>query len=48
MTDPDLILKKLARIETCVADLRRLAKPAELTRDLREERFVEHTLQIAI
>lgn len=48
MTDPDLIAKKLARIETCVADLRRLAKPAELTRDLREERFVEHTLQIAI
>lgn len=48
MTDPDLIAKKLAVIETCVSDLRRLARPAELSRDLRERRFVEHTLQIAI
>ena len=48
MTDPDLVAKKLAAIETCVADLRRLARPAELRRDLREQRFVEHTLQIAI
>ena len=48
MTDPDLLAKKLAVIETCVADLRRLARPAELRRDLREQRFVEHTLQIAI
>jgi uncharacterized protein YutE (UPF0331/DUF86 family) len=48
MTDPDLLAKKLAAIETCVADLRRLARPAELRRDLREQRFVEHTLQIAI
>ena len=48
MTDPDLLAKKLAVIETCVADLRRLARPAELARDLREQRFVEHTLQIAI
>lgn len=48
MTDPDLIAKKLVLVETCVADLRRLARPAELARDLREERFVEHTLQIAI
>jgi hypothetical protein len=48
MTDPDLIAKKLAAVETCVADLRRLARPAELATDLRERRFVEHTLQIAI
>ena len=48
MTDPDLLAKKLAVIETCVADLRRLSRPAELRRDLREQRFVEHTLQIAI
>jgi uncharacterized protein YutE (UPF0331/DUF86 family) len=48
MTDPDLIAKKLATVETCVADLRRLARPAELATDLRERRFVEHTLQIAI
>ena len=33
---------------TCVADLRRLARPAEIETDLRERRFIEHTLQIAI
>jgi uncharacterized protein YutE (UPF0331/DUF86 family) len=48
VTDPDLIAKKLAFIETCVADLRRLAHPEELERDLKEERFVEHTLQLGI
>lgn len=48
MTDPALIHKKLAAIETYVAELRRLARPADLGRDLREERFVEHTLQLAI
>ena len=48
MTDPDLIAKKLARIETCVAELQRLARPAELSHDVKEERFVEHTLQLAI
>lgn len=48
MTDPALLAKKLALIETCVADLRRLARPAALGHDIREERFVEHTLQIAI
>jgi uncharacterized protein YutE (UPF0331/DUF86 family) len=48
VTDPALIAKKLALIETCVADLRRLARPADLASDLREQRFVEHTLQIAI
>lgn len=48
MTDPDLLAKKLALVESCVADLRRLARPSELAHDLREERFVEHTLQLAI
>ena len=48
MTDPELVAKKLALIETCVADLRRLARPAALGQDVREERFIEHTLQIAI
>jgi len=48
VTDPDLLAKKLARIEGCVADLRRLARPADIDRDIRERRFVEHTLQIAI
>lgn len=48
MTDPDLVAKKLALIETCVADLRRLARPDALAHDIKEERFVEHTLQVAI
>ena len=48
MTDPQLVAKKLALIESCVADLRRLARLDELERDIRERRFVEHTLQIAI
>lgn len=48
MTDLPLIEKKLAVIETCVGDLRRLARPALLASDVREERFVEHTLQMAI
>ncbi len=48
MTDPQLIAKKLAFIETCVADLERLAEPARLENDVLQERFVEHTLQLAI
>ena len=48
MTDPELLAKKLAFIETCVAELRRLARPEMIETDIREERFVEHTLQIAI
>jgi uncharacterized protein YutE (UPF0331/DUF86 family) len=48
VTDPELLAKKLAFIETCVGDLRRLARPEAIQSDLREERFVEHTLQIAI
>ncbi len=48
MTDPALIEKKLALIESCLSDLRRLAKPEILASDVREQRFVEHTLQIAI
>ena len=48
MTDPDLLLQKLAFIETCVQELRTLARPAEMRRDVREARFVLHTLQIAI
>src|SRR5207244_1603687 len=35
-------------IETCVAQLRAMAKPELVTTDIREERFVEHTLQLAI
>lgn len=48
MTDPELLYKKLAFIETCVSDLRRLARPELIESDLREERFVAHTLQLAI
>ena len=48
MTDADLIAKRLAFIETCVAQLRAMAKPELVTTDIREERFVEHTLQLAI
>jgi uncharacterized protein YutE (UPF0331/DUF86 family) len=48
VTDPDLIAQKLAFIETCVQDLVTLARPAEIRRDVREARFVLHTLQIAI
>ncbi|HEX6976371.1 MAG TPA: DUF86 domain-containing protein [Vicinamibacterales bacterium] len=48
MTDPALVAKKLALIESCISDLQRLARPDVLTSDVREQRFVEHTLQIAI
>ena len=40
--------KKLAFIETCLADLASLARLDAIAADVREERFVEHTLQIAI
>lgn len=48
MTDRDLVAKKLARIATCLHELRTLAAPERLRIDVREERFVERTLQIAI
>jgi uncharacterized protein YutE (UPF0331/DUF86 family) len=48
MTDPDLVAKKLANIETHVAELRSLARPQALTSDVREQRFVQHTLLLAI
>jgi uncharacterized protein YutE (UPF0331/DUF86 family) len=48
MTDPELVAKRLAFIETCVRELRTLARPERILDDLREERFVEHTLQLAI
>jgi uncharacterized protein YutE (UPF0331/DUF86 family) len=48
VTDRDLIEKKLAFIETCVVQLRELARPEQIETDIREERFVAHTLQIAI
>jgi uncharacterized protein YutE (UPF0331/DUF86 family) len=48
MTDRALVEKRLALIETCLADLRRLARPERMVSDVREERFIEHTLQLAI
>ena len=48
MIDSDLVAKKLALIETCVQQLRTLARAEAIRTDIREQRFVEHTLQIAI
>ena len=48
MTDPELLAKRLALIETCVSQLRTLARPDAIAHDIREQRFVAHTLQIAI
>ena len=48
MTDVELLEKKLAFIETCVRELRQLSQPERIAHDIREERFVAHTLQIAI
>jgi uncharacterized protein YutE (UPF0331/DUF86 family) len=48
MTDSALLAKRLALIETCVTELRTLARAEAIATDLREQRFVEHTLQIAI
>jgi uncharacterized protein YutE (UPF0331/DUF86 family) len=48
LTDDDLIAKKLAYIESCVREIRTLARPAEIHTDLLQQRFVEHTLQIAV
>ena len=41
MTDADLLEKKLAFIESCVADLRRLAVVEKLGTDVKERRFIE-------
>lgn len=48
MTDPDLIAKRLACIETRLRELSTLARLDRVRDDLKEERFVEHTLQLAI
>jgi len=48
VTDADLLEKKLAFIETCVRELRQLSQPEHIAHDIREERFVAYTLQIAI
>ena len=48
MTDADLVAKKLALIETYVRELETLADASRIDVDVREERFIEHTLQIAV
>lgn len=48
MTDVELLEKKLAFIETCVRELQQLSRPERIAHDIREERFVAYTLQIAI
>ncbi len=47
MTDAGLLAKKLTRIEACIKDLE-LVTPASIEANIVHERFVEHTLQIAI
>jgi uncharacterized protein YutE (UPF0331/DUF86 family) len=46
--DKILVAKRLAFIETCLRELRQLARPGALATDIREQRFVEHTLQLGI
>lgn len=48
MTDPELIAKKLAEIETYVRELRTLVRIDKIPLEVREERFAAHTLQLAI
>lgn len=46
--DTGLIEKKLAFIESCVRELTELARPDHMAGDVREARFIQHTLQLAI
>lgn len=48
MTDADLLAKKLAEIETHVRELRTQADLDRMHEDVKEERFVAHTLQLAV
>jgi uncharacterized protein YutE (UPF0331/DUF86 family) len=48
MTDVELVRKKLAQIETWLHELRTLARADALATDVKERRFVEHTLQIIL
>jgi uncharacterized protein YutE (UPF0331/DUF86 family) len=48
VTDLDLLEKKLAFVESCVSELRRLAVADKIDSDVKERRFIEHTLQLAI
>jgi uncharacterized protein YutE (UPF0331/DUF86 family) len=48
MTDQELLEKRLAFIETCLRELESLANPSAIETDLKERRFIEHTLQICV
>jgi len=48
VTDAELIAKKLAQIETYLRELRTLADLGRFRDDVKEERFVTHTLQLAV
>lgn len=48
MTDAELVEKKLAEIETLVRQLRTQSDPGRIRSDVKEERFVVHTLQMAV
>jgi uncharacterized protein YutE (UPF0331/DUF86 family) len=48
MTDLELLTKKLAEVETYVRELRTLSDIARLRTDIKEQRFIAHTLQLAI
>jgi uncharacterized protein YutE (UPF0331/DUF86 family) len=48
MTDVHLVFKLLAKLETYVQELKTLSRPEKIETDVREERFVEHSLQLAI
>jgi len=48
MTDEPLVAKKLSFIETCLKELEQLARPDAIETDLKERRFIEHTLQICV
>lgn len=48
MNPGHLVTKRLAFIADCVAEIRQLADPEQLPVDKVQQRFVEHTPQIAI
>jgi len=48
VTDRSLVAKKLGNIETYVQEIKTLGRPEEIQRDLRDQRFILYTLQIAI
>lgn len=48
MTDTELVFKKLGEIATYLRELEALGRPDRIEEDLRDQRFLLHTLQMAI